>query len=206
MDILKILAINKTDKYRWVKYYELETRKYYDYIIPFLPINHNVLEIGCGAGRFYADNQDILENMNNKYTCVDIDEGSIEYAKQNCEYVEFRVANICDFTSEDLKIYDTLLLVQSYVQVQEIDQICKRYFDARPDGCIMMVNTIFPDILCDIATTVKKYTLPHQNNITRTSLSLNKLERLRSYIGKQIINIHICKSIVGFEEYLTIIR
>ena len=35
MDIIKLLSIQKEDKQKWVKYYELETYKYYDYIINY---------------------------------------------------------------------------------------------------------------------------------------------------------------------------
>lgn len=52
MDIIKILSIQKKDKHKWVKYYELETYKYYDYIINILPNNQNILEIGSGGGSF----------------------------------------------------------------------------------------------------------------------------------------------------------
>ena len=37
MDIVKFLLIQKEDKQKWVKYYELETYKYYDYILNILP-------------------------------------------------------------------------------------------------------------------------------------------------------------------------
>jgi hypothetical protein len=52
MDIIKLLSIQKEDKQKWVKYYELETYKYYDYIINILPNNHSILEVGSGGGYF----------------------------------------------------------------------------------------------------------------------------------------------------------
>lgn len=52
MDIIKLLSIQKEDKNKWVKYYELETYKYYDYIINIIPNNQRILEVGSGGGYF----------------------------------------------------------------------------------------------------------------------------------------------------------
>ena len=43
MDIIKLLSIDEKDKHKWVKYYKLETYKYYDYIINIIPNNQNIL-------------------------------------------------------------------------------------------------------------------------------------------------------------------
>lgn len=37
MDIIKFLSIRKNDKQKWVKYYDIETYKYYNYIVDILP-------------------------------------------------------------------------------------------------------------------------------------------------------------------------
>lgn len=209
MDIInciKMLSIQKEDKQKWVKYYELETYKYYDYIINILPNNQSILEVGSGGGVFYSKHKEILTKRNNKYTCIDIDEPSIEYSKQKCDYVDFFVKDICDFTEKDLKQYDLLLLIQSYIQIHNIEDVFKKYFKANPNGCIIMINTIVPDILCDVATQIKTTLLPYQKNITRKSLSLQKINTLEMYLGRTITNINICKSLSGFDEYLTIIR
>ncbi len=50
MDIIKLLSIQKEDKQKWVKYYDLETYKYYDYILNVLPNNQSILEVGSGGG------------------------------------------------------------------------------------------------------------------------------------------------------------
>jgi 2-polyprenyl-3-methyl-5-hydroxy-6-metoxy-1,4-benzoquinol methylase len=83
MDIIKLLSIKKTNKNKWVKYYEVETYKYYDYILDILPSNKNILEIGSGGGIFYSKYKDLLIQKNNKYTCIDIHKQSIEYCKKN---------------------------------------------------------------------------------------------------------------------------
>ena len=44
MNAIKLLTIQKDDKQKWVKYYELETHRYYDYILNFIPNNQNILE------------------------------------------------------------------------------------------------------------------------------------------------------------------
>lgn len=206
MDIIKLLSIKKEDKKKWIKYYNLETYKYYDYIINILPNNHSILEVGSGGGVFYSKNKDILTTKNNKYTCIDIDELSIEYSKQKCKYVHFFVKDIRDFTEKEFKQYDLLLLIQSYIQIPNIEKVFKKYFKANPNGCIMMINTIFPDILCNIVTQIKEIILPAQKNIRRTSLSLEKINKLGKYLDRKITNIYVCKSLSGFDEYLTIIR
>lgn len=205
MDIIKLLSIQKKDKHKWVKYYNLETYKYYDYVINMLPNNYSILEVGSGGGIFYSEHQDILTKKNNKYTCIDIDELSIEYSKDKCKYVNFLVKDVCVFTEKELKQYDLLLLIQSYIQIPDIENVFKKYFNANPNGCIMMINTIFPDILCNIVTKIKEIMLPSQENIRRTSLSIEKINILGKYLDRTITNIYICKSLSGFDEYLTII-
>ena len=206
MDIIKLLSIQKEDKNKWVKYYELETYKYYDYIINIIPNNQSILEVGSGGGVFYSKHKNILTKRNNKYTCIDIDKPSIKYSKNKCDYVDFYVRDICDFTEKEFKQFDLLLLVQSYIQIPNIENVFKRYFKANPNGCIMMINTIFPNVLCDVATQIKEKILPYNKNITRTSLSLQKINTLEKYLERKITNINICKSLSDFDEYLTIIR
>ena len=206
MDIIKLLTIQKDDKQKWIKYYELETYKYYHYIINFLPYNKSILEVGSGGGVFYSKYKDVLIKRNNKYTCIDIDEPSIEYSKEKCDYVSFFVKNFCDVTEREFKHYDVLLLVQSYIQIPNIEKVFKRFFNANPNGYIMMINTIFPHSFCWISTLIKETFLPHQKNIRRTSLSLKKINALKMYLNRKITNIKICNSTLGFDEYLTIIH
>ena len=206
MDIIKLVSIKKYDEQKWIKYYELETHKYYDYIINVLPNNKSILEVGSGGGVFYYKRRDILTKKNNIYTCIDIDESSIAYSKEKCDYVSFFVKDFCDVTEREFKHYDVLLLVQSYIQIPNVEKVFKRFFNANPNGYIIMINTIFPDSFCWITTLIKETFLPYQKNIKRTSLSLKKINALKIYLDRKITNIKICKSISGFDEYLTIIH
>jgi 2-polyprenyl-3-methyl-5-hydroxy-6-metoxy-1,4-benzoquinol methylase len=209
MDIIKLLSIQKEDKNKWVKYYELETYKYYDYIINILPNNQNILEVGSGGGVFYSKHKNILTKRNNKYTCIDIDKPSIKYSKNKCDYVDFYVRDICDFTEKEFKQFDLLLLVQSYIQIPNIENVFKKYFKSNPNGCIMMINTIFPNVLCDVASICKTHILPiilNNNCVSGKALTLNEIDKLGNYLDRKITNINICKSLSGFDEYLTIIR
>jgi len=206
MDILKILSIKNEDKDKWVKYYELETYKYYDYIINILPNNQDILEIGSGGGVFYTKQRDILINRNNKYTCIDIHAPSIEYCKKQCDYVDFYVKDICEFTDKDLKRFDLLLLVQSYMLIPNIEKILKEYFKVKPNGCIMMVNTIFPDVLRDVIDNGKKIISLFGNVNYGKALTFGEFKKLEEYLDRKLTNIHICKALSGFDEYLTIIR
>jgi len=217
MEIIKILSflsIKEEDKKKWVKYYELETYKYYDYIINniinIIPKNQCILEVGSGGGVFYYKYKDILTKRNNKYTCIDIDKSSIKYSKNKCgDYVDFYVRYICDFTKKELKKFDLLLLVQSFIQIPNIEKVFKIYFKANPNGCIMMINTIFPNILCDVAMICKTHILPkvvNNNCASGKALTLKEIEKLGNYLNRKIINTKICKSLSGFDEYLTVIH
>jgi len=208
-DIISLLLIQSEDKEKWVKYYNLETYKYYDYILNILPNNQNILEIGSGGGVFYSKCKDILITRNNKYTCIDIDEPSITYSKQKCDYVDFFVKDICDFKEDELKQYNLLLLIQSYIQIPNIEDVFKKYFEANPNGYIMMINTIFPDSIKNIVSICKTQILPmllNNNCVSGKALTINDIEKLGKYLDRKITNINIGKSLSGFDEYLTIIR
>lgn len=208
MDIIKLLSIDEKDKHKWVKYYKLETYKYYDYIINIIPNNQNILEVGSGGGVFYSKYKNILTKRNNKYTCIDIEEANIKYSKQRCDYVDFYLKDICDFTEKELKKFDLILLVQSYIQITNIHLVFKKYFKANPNGCIMMVNTIFPTLLSGIANISKTHLFPimFNNCFSGNALTIEQIDDLGHYLKRKIININICKSLSGFDEYLTIIR
>jgi SAM-dependent methyltransferase len=209
MDIIKMLSIKHNDDQKWVKYYELETYKYYNFILNVLPNNQNILEIGSGGGVFYDKNRDILKTRNNKYTCIDIDEPSIEYSKTKCNYVKFYVKDVCDFSKMEFRQYDILLLVQSYIQLPSADNSFKEYFEANPSGCIMMINTIFPTVLSGIARFCKTRLLPYllnNNCVSGKALTLRNIDTLGKYLDRTVTNIYICNSLSGFAEYLTIIR
>ncbi len=161
------------------------------------------------GGVFYSKRKDILTKRNNKYTCIDIDEPSIEYSKQKCDYVDFFVKDIGDFTEKDFKQYDLLLLIQSYIQIPNIEKIVKKYFKANPNGCIMMINTIFPYSISNVACICKTHLLPlllNNNCVSGRALTINDIDELGTYLGRTITNINVCKSLSGFDEYLTIIR
>jgi len=205
MDIIKILSIQKDDKQKWVKYYDLETYKYYDYILNLLPNNQNILEVGSGGGVFYSKHKDILTKRNNKYTCIDIDEPSIEYSKQKCDYVDFFVKDICDFTTNELKEFDLLLMVQSYMVIPNSKKILKKYFKANPNGCVMLVYTSFHDSLV-IPSNIIRTIIGNNKMSYGRSITLTEIDELGKYLERKITNINICKSLSGFDEYLTIIR
>jgi 2-polyprenyl-3-methyl-5-hydroxy-6-metoxy-1,4-benzoquinol methylase len=165
--------------------------------------------VGSGGGVFYYKHKDLLIKKNNRYTCIDIDAPSIEYSKQKCNYVDFFVKDICDFTEKDFKQYDMLLLIQSYIQIPNIENVFKKYFKANTNGCIMMINTIFPYTISNIASLCKNHILPlllNNNCVSGRALTLNDIDELGTYLERKITNINICKSLSGFDEYLTIIR
>lgn len=208
MDIINFLSIRKNDKHKWVKYYELETHKYYDYIVDILPANTTILEIGSGGGVFYNKHKHALLAKNNKYTGIDINEDNIIYSNDNCDYVDFRVEDVSSYTESEFQQFNVLLLVQSYIQIPNIEDIFKRYFLANPNGSIIMVNTIFPDFLGKTMTVLKTHVLPFIFNndcVSGKALTIKNLDQLSVYLDKEITNSKICKSLSGFDEYVTII-
>lgn len=204
-DIIQILSIQPNDKEKWVKYYNLETYKYYDYILNIIPNNQNILEIGSGGGVFYNKNKDILVKRNNKYTCIDIDECSIEYSKENCDYVNFYIKDANELSDEELKSFDILLLVQSYMVINNSKDLLKRYFDNNPNGCVMIVYTSIPDCLVEISNMIRNILSNSKMSYGR-SITLNEIDELGKYLNKKITNINICKNLIQLDEYLTIIR
>lgn len=209
MDIIHFLSIRKNDPKKWVKYYEIETSKYYDYLLNLIPNNQQILEIGSGGGVFYVTHKDILVKKNNQYTCIDINQQSIDYSNTQCDYVDFQVKNVCDYSTEEMAKYDILLLVQSYIQIPNIETVFETYFTANPHGCIMMVNTIFPRSLSTIVSFCKTRILPailNNDCVSGKALTLREIDDLKKRLGRTVTNIFICKSLSGFSEYLTIIR
>ena len=102
-----------------------------------------------------------------------------------------------------------LLLIQSYIQIPNIENVFKKYFKANTNGCIMMINTIFPYTISNIASICKTHILPlllNNNCVSGRALTLNDIDELGTYLERKITNINICKSLSGFDEYLTIIR
>ena len=167
------------------------------------------MEIGSGGGVFYVTNQDVLTQRNNKYTCIDINEQSIDYSNTQCDYVDFQVKNVCNYTMEEFSNFDILLLVQSYIQIPTIETVFETYFRSNPQGCIMMVNTIFPQKLSSMVSFCKTRLLPMLLNndcVSVKSLTFHELNELQNRLNRTVTNIFICKSLSGFSEYLTIIR
>jgi len=209
MGILSFLSIRKDDPLKWIKYYEIETSKYYDYLINLIPNNQQILEIGSGGGVFYVTHRDVLTQRNNQYTCIDIDEQSIDYSKTQCDYVDFHVKDICEYPEEDLGKFDILLLVQSYIQIPNIEVVFETYFKANPHGTILMVNTIFPLSLSSMVSFCKTRILPvllNNDCVSGKALTLHAIDTLGKRLGRTVTNIYLCKSLSGFAEYLTIIR
>ena len=73
----------------------------------------------------------------------------------------------------------------------------------------MMVNTIFPYIISNISSICKSHILPlllNNNCVSGRALTLKDIGELETYLERKKTNIYICKSLCGFDEYLTIIR
>ena len=211
INCLEIITIKKDDKNKWEKYYYLETQKYYDYLINLLPKNQNILEIGSGGGKFYEENKKKIINLNNKYTCIDIDKNAIEKCKSNdkIKYVNFLHKDIHSYKRKELGNFDILILIQSYVQIPKIQKVFENYFKYNANGYIMMINTIYPPILVKPTEFIKNDFLPNILNydcVISESLTLEKIEFLTNSLSRKCINIKLENSISGMNEYLTIIR
>jgi hypothetical protein len=73
----------------------------------------------------------------------------------------------------------------------------------------MMINTIFPYSISNVTNICKTHILPlllNNNCVSGRALTINDIDELGTYLGRTITNIYICKSLSGFDEYLTIIR
>ena len=78
-----------------------------------------------------------------------------------------------------------------------------------------LTPAVYPEPIFDshlirkIANICKNHILPlllNNNCVSGKALTLNDIDELGSYLGRTITNINICKSLSGFDEYLTIIR
>ena len=210
INCLEIINIKKDDKDKWVKYYHLETKKYYDYLINLLPKNQNILEIGCGGGVSYEENKKQLIKLNNNYTCIDIYKNAIENCKTNdkLKYVKFLHKDIHSYKGKELGKFDILILIQSYVQIPNIYNVFEKYFKHNPNGYIMMINTIYPSVLVKPSEFIKNIFLPNVFNyycVISESLTLEKIELLKNNLSRKCVNIKLENSISGMNEYLTII-
>lgn len=132
INCLEIINIKKDDKDKWVKYYNLETKKYYDYLLNLIPKNQNILEIGSGGGMFYEENLLKLIKLNNKYTCIDIDKNAIENCKSNdkIKLVKFLHKDIHSYKGKELGKFDILILHLRTLKTPIFLQtyICKKIF------------------------------------------------------------------------------
>jgi hypothetical protein len=116
-------------------------------------------------------------------------EDNIIYSNDNCDYVDFRVKDVSSYTESEFQQFNVLLL-------------------ANPNGSIIMVNTIFPDFLGKTMTVLKTHVLPFIFNndcVSGKALTIKNLDQLSVYLDKEITNSKICKSLSGFDEYVTII-
>ena len=211
LSCLELLNNKKNDKKKWEKYYYLETKKYYDYLINLIPKNQNILEIGSGGGKFFEENAKKLKGLDNTYTCIDIDENAIENCNSNdkINYVTFLHKNIHSYKGKELGKFDILILIQSYVQIPKIYNVFKKYFKHNPNGYIMMVNTIYPSILVKPTEYIKNEFLPNFFNydcVISESLTLEKIKLLNNSLSRKCINIKLENSVSGMNEYLTVIR
>jgi SAM-dependent methyltransferase len=210
INCIELLHIKKNDKDKWEKYYFLETKKYYDYLLHLLPKNQNILEIGSGGGKFYEENETKLINLNNNYTCIDIDKNAIEKCKsKNSKYVHFLHKDIHSYKGKELGNFDILILIQSYVQIPKIYKVFEKYFKHNQNGYIMMINTIYPPVLVKPTEFIKNEFLPNFFNydcVISESLTLEKIKLLTKNLSRSCINIKLKNSTSGLNEYLTIIR
>jgi 2-polyprenyl-3-methyl-5-hydroxy-6-metoxy-1,4-benzoquinol methylase len=206
-DSLSMMLIDSTSDEKWLLYYEYETRKYYEALLPYIPVKSHILEVGCGAGGFYHDYRDDLTNMQNTYAAVDIDAPSIRLARHTSgDYVSFSVKDAGSFTRKHLAKFDCVLFVQSYIQIRNPTRLLRKYFASNPSGCVIIVSTVFPDMLCPMITHLKAYTLPFQSGITRSSMSLAELARIGCILNRTITNVHIRSLCVGVDAYISILR
>lgn len=201
-----------TNDKRYEVYYRLETKMYYKYLINnnVLPSNKRVVEIGGGFGNVYREYREYLMGRENEYTCIDIDEVSINMAKEDplTNYVTFIASDVFDYPISSLGLFDVMLLVQVYTCIPEIDTLLKRYFSVNANGKVIIVNSVVPD-----------YIVPANNFLRDTiakqlygvnwgeCLTFEKMSRLGESFGRHSTYKRIGQSKLSFlDQYIVVIQ
>ena len=208
--VYKLLKQNTNDPNKYRTYYEIETQMLYKYLVDnnVLKQNQNILEVGCGGGVFYEDYKDYLLTLNNNYTCIDIDEPSINISKQNVDYVNFSCIDIHNYPINELSKYSIILFVQSYICIPNINIVINNYFKANKNGKIIIVNTIVPDYLTGISNLGRDIIAKGWFNVDwGKALTLDYMLKLSKILKRHLTFNIIGKSpLSGHDEYIMIIE
>jgi 2-polyprenyl-3-methyl-5-hydroxy-6-metoxy-1,4-benzoquinol methylase len=97
-----------------------------------------------------------LKKLNNKYTCIDIEEAPLIQARKIADYVNFKCLDIHDYPTNELRKHDIILMVQTYICVPNINKVIKQYFKLNPNGKIILINTIFPEYLTGVSNILRE--------------------------------------------------
>ena len=214
MDIQKVYTLltifGGTNPNRYRDYYGIETQMLYKYLVDnnILKRNQNILEVGCGGGIFYEEYKPYLKGLKNKYTCIDIDKPSIKISKQNVDYVNFKCLDIHDYPINELVKHDVILMVQTYICVPNINKVIKQYFKQKPNGKIIIMNSIVPEYLIGISNFGRDFIAKGWFGVDwGKALTLDYIMKMSKRINRNLRYKIVGQSpISGHDEYIMIIE
>lgn len=206
--VYRFLTHDKNNPNRYRNYYEIETKMLYKYIVNnnIFKRNQNILEIGCGGGIFYEEHKNYLIRRNNNYTCIDIDEPSINISKQKVDYVNFIAMDIHNYSIKELGKYDIILLVQTYMCVPNMIKILENYFKENQNGKVIMIHTIFPEYLTEISNVYREIIMKKYFGVDwGKSMTLNHMIEISKILKRHLTYTIIGKSpLHSMNEYIMI--
>ena len=208
-NVYRLLTLNpkNTNKYR--EYYEIETQMLYKYLVDnnLLERNKDILEVGCGGGVFYEEYKNYLTGLNNKYTCIDIDEPSIRISKTKVDFVKFKCLDIHDYPINELCKHNIILMVQTYICIPKINNIIKKYFEENIYGKIIMINTIVPEYLCGISNIGRELIAKAWFGVNwGKALTLKYMIELGQHLNRRLTyNIIGQSPLSGHDEYIMVL-
>ena len=161
-----------------------------------------------GGGVFYEEFEIYLKGLNNQYTCMDIEEAPLTQARKIADYVDFKCLDIHDYPKNELGKHDVFLMVQTYVCVQNIDKVIKRYFKQNPNGKIIMINTIVPEYLTCLSNIFRDVIVKGWVGVNwGKALTLNYMiemsKRMKRHLTYNIIG---QSPLSGHDEYIIILE
>ena len=170
---------------------------YYAYhqLLNQIPDESTVLDIGCGTG-IYFDNQDVVNciiNKNLKIHCIDIDEDAIAICKERVKNNGIHTNVTCD-TQNFLNIhkpYDYILFIESF-PVIDLDLFNKMLNHTKK----LTPNVILFHNLVHEKNALLNYIKPKIKYVTSIDMGrLTSLDDMISYLDKQLCpNYSIIKS------------
>lgn len=158
----KIIKKTEQDYQKMADQFEKTRRNLYwpefEYFKPYFKENQDILDIGCGGGRFCK----ILEPYNVNYIGIDLSSELVRLAKQHSvnQKCTFETGNILDLNILGDKKYDLILIIGAFHHLPSFELRQKALNEVKkhlkPNGYILMTNWYY-GLFKGFKTLLKQY-------------------------------------------------